>query len=133
MEKCGPSIEDLFEHRVNLAAKDLYALVHAAIDALNELQTRAKRSHGNLKISDILSTLPGQAAPYKLADPAAKGEDHSANDLYSLGCILYKLIEHKEWDPMTQILPTSHWDRFKVRRDRWIQFCNLLLSPNGCL
>jgi TPR repeat protein len=132
MEKCGPSVQDMIDNRAQLSAKELYTLVQSILQALIELKDRHKRSHGNIKPSDVLSARPGEHPPYKLADPSAKGEDHSANDLYSLGLILYELIEHREWDPLNPITPTKHWNRFGGKRDRWIQFCNLLLNPNGC-
>ncbi len=132
MEKCGPSVQDFLDNKVQMTARDLHALVLSFLQALMELKDRAKRSHGNVKPSDVLSALPGQSPTYKLADPQAKGEEHSANDLYSLGSILYHLIEGHEWDPLNPITPTKGWQRFKGKRDRWMQFCNMLLNPNGC-
>ena len=132
MEKCGPSVQDLLDNKVQLSAKNLYALVLAVLQGLGELFERHKRSHGNIKASDVLSSLPGEHPPYKLADPNAKGEEHSANDLYALGLVVYQLIEHREWDPLNPLTPSRNWSRFGPKRDRWVQFLNLLLNPNGC-
>jgi len=33
---------------------------------------------------------------------------------------------------LTPIIPTSNWARFGSKRDRWMHFLNMLLSPNGC-
>jgi TPR repeat protein len=129
MDKCGPSLQDFINNRAHLSDADLYAIVLAVVDALGELFAREKRSHGNLKASDILA-YKGTPA-YKLADPAAEGETHSANDLYALGQVLFKLIEHKDYDPLVPLATTKAWDRFGARRDRWVQFCTMLLNPNG--
>lgn len=132
MEKCGPSVEDLIDNKAPLSARELYALVHSVLGALIELKERHKRSHGSIKASDVLSSGPGQSPAFKLADPAASGEDHSANDLYALGLILYQLVEGREWDPLNPITPTKPWGRFGSKRDKWIQFVTMLLNPNGC-
>jgi TPR repeat protein len=132
MEKCGPSVQNLLDNKVQLGAKDLYELVQSILQGLIELKNAQKRSHGNIKPSDVLCALPGQQPPYKLSDPAPKGEEHSANDLYSLGLIVYQLVEHREWDPLVPITPTKPWGRFGGKRDRWIQFLSMLLNPNGC-
>ncbi len=131
MKKTGASLQDLIDRRVNLTADDLYGITLAILQGFDELLSRHKRSHGSLKASDVL-TVPGQQPPYRIADPAAKGEDHSANDLFALGQIIFQLIEHREWDPLTPIIPTSKWARFKGKRDKWIQFLQMLLAPNGC-
>ena len=132
MKKYGASLQDMLDRHVFLSAKDLFDVTLCVLMGLEELFQKHKRSHGSLKASDILANLPGQQPPYLLSDPSAKGADHSANDLYSLGLILYELIEHKQWDPLTPIIPTKNWARFGGRRDRWMQFLNMLLSPNGC-
>ena len=129
MDKCGPSLQDFVNNRAHLSAADLYAIVLSVVDGLGELFAREKRSHGNLKASDILA-YKGVPA-YKLADPAAEGEKHLANDLYALGQVLFKLIEHKDYDPLVPLATTKAWDRFGARRDRWMQFCTMLLNPNG--
>ncbi len=46
MEKCGPSVQDLLDNKVQLSAKNLYALVLAVLQGLEELFERHKRSHG---------------------------------------------------------------------------------------
>ncbi|MGN6369451.1 MAG: hypothetical protein ACTHN5_14425 [Phycisphaerae bacterium] len=130
MDKCGPSLQNFIDNRAHLSDKDLYTIVLSVVDALGELFAREKRSHGNLKASDILANNKGAPA-YKLADPAADGETHSANDLYALGQVLFKLIEHKDYDPLVPLATTKAWDRFGPRRDRWVQFCTMLLNPNG--
>ena len=129
MDKCGPSLQDFVNNRAHLSDADLYGIVLAVVDGLGELFAREKRSHGNLKASDIL-VYKGTPA-YKLADPAAEGDAHSANDLYALGQVLFKLIEHKDYDPLVPLATTKSWDRFGGRRDRWVQFCTMLLNPNG--
>jgi TPR repeat protein len=131
MRKCGPSLKDYIDNRLALSAKDLYGLVLSVLEGLNELFIRNHRSHGNLKASDILVACPGDPLPYKLSDPAPKGEEHSANDLYALGAVLYHLIEQREYDPLTPIIATTRWDRFGAKRDRWMHFINALLNPNG--
>jgi TPR repeat protein len=132
MEKCGPSAQDLLDNHAQLSAKDFYQLVQSVLQALIELKNKNNRSHGNIKLSDVLSVLPGQHPAFKLADPSSKGENHSANDLFALGQIIFQLVEQREYDPLNPLLPTKPWYRFGARRDRWIQFCNLLLNPNGC-
>jgi len=131
MDKCGPSLQDFIDNRARLSANDFYVLTLAVIDALNELFQREKRSHGKLKASDVLAAGPTGSAAYQLADPSPSGDTHSANDLYCLGQILFKLIEHKDYDPLVPLASTKEWDRFGARRDRWVQFCTMLLSPNG--
>ncbi|HVT81949.1 MAG TPA: hypothetical protein VHM90_14995, partial [Phycisphaerae bacterium] len=131
MKKTGASLQDLIDRRVNLTADDLYQVTLAIVQGFDELWQKHKRSHGSLKPSDVLS-VPGQQPPYRMSDPAPKGEDHSANDLYALGQIIFQLIEHKEWDPLVPIIPTSKWARFKGKRDKWISFLQMLLAPNGC-
>ena len=90
MEKCGPSARDLRDNRAQLSAKDLYQLVDSILLGLMELKGKKNRSHGNIKLSDVLCALPGQSPCYKLADPAAKGRGvlvlidddiHSAHDV----------------------------------------------------
>ena len=129
MDKCGPSLQDFVNNKAHLSAADLHAIVLAVVDGLGELFAREKRSHGNLKASDILA-YKGVPA-YKLADPAAEGESHSANDLYALGQVVFRLIENKDYDPLVPLATTKSWDRFGARRDRWVQFCTMLLNPNG--
>lgn len=131
MKKTGASLQDLIDRRINLTAADLYEVTLAILQGFDELWQKQKRSHGSLKPSDVLS-MTGQHPPYRLSDPAHKGEDHSANDFFALGQIIFQLIEHREWDPLTPIIPTSKWTRFKGKRDRWIQFLQMLLAPNGC-
>jgi TPR repeat protein len=131
MKKCGPSLQDYIDNRLALPAKDLYALVQAVLHGLQELFERHRRAHGNLKPSDVLVACTGENPPYKLADPAPKAEDHSANDLYALGLILYRLIEHRDYDPLVPLIPTARWDRFGPKRDKWMHFITLLLNPNG--
>jgi TPR repeat protein len=132
MEKCGPSVQDLIDNKAPVSAKELYDLVHSVLQALIELKERHKRSHGSIKASDVLSSGQGGSPAFKLADPAARGEDHSANDLYALGLVLYELIEGREWDPLNPITPTRPWSRLGSKRDKWIQFVTMLLNPNGC-
>jgi TPR repeat protein len=132
MPKCGPSLEDMLDNKVHLSAKELYSVLQSILQALIELKNKRNRSHGDLKASNVLTAAPGEWPPYKLADPTPKGENHSANDLYNLGLILYQLIEHKEYDPLKQLTPSRNWSVLGSRRDRWIQFLNLILSPNGC-
>ncbi len=129
MDKCGPSLQDFVNNKAHLSAADLYGIVLSVVDALGELFAREKRSHGNLKASDIL-VYKGVPA-YKLADPAAEGDAHLANDLYALGQVLFRLIENKDYDPLVPLATTKAWDRFGGRRDRWVQFCTMLLNPNG--
>jgi TPR repeat protein len=131
MKKCGPSLQDYLDNRLALSAKDLYALVQSVLQGLHDLFERHRRAHGNLKPSDVLVACPGDNPPYKLSDPASKAEDHSANDLYALGLILYRLIEHREYDPLVPLIPTARWDRFGPKRDRWMHFITMLLNPNG--
>ncbi|HEY4329105.1 MAG TPA: hypothetical protein VGN88_05165 [Phycisphaerae bacterium] len=132
MEKCsGASLEDMISRKIHLTAADLYQITHSILQGFDEILQFAKRSHGSLKPSDVINC-PGAVPPYRMADPSPTGDNHSANDLYSLGLVLFQLIEHHEWDPLTPIIPTKNWARFGPRRDRWIQFINMLLSPNGC-
>ena len=131
MLKEGASLQDILDRRVNLTAQDLFDVTLAVLQGFEEIQTKAGRAHGSLKASDVLSS-PGHHPPYQLADPSSKEEKHAANDLYALGLILFQLIEHKEWDPLTPIIPTSNWARFKGKRDRWMHFLNMLLLANGC-
>jgi TPR repeat protein len=131
MPKVGPSLEDMLDNKLHLSARELYSVLQSILQALLELKNKHNRSHGDLKASNVLAT-PGEWPPYKLADPTPKGENHWANDLYNLGLILYQLIEHKEYDPLKQLTPSKNWSVLGARRDRWIQFLNLILSPNGC-
>ena len=131
MKKTGASLQDLIDRRVNLTADDLYQVTLSILQGFDEIFQKHKRSHGSLKASDVLAA-PGNMPAYQMADPAPKGDDHCANDLYSLGTILFQLIEHREWDPLTPIIPTNKWARFKGKRDKWIQFLQMLLAPNGC-
>jgi len=132
MKKCGASLQDMLDRHVFLSAKDLYDIVQSVLQGFAEIFQKKGRSHGSLKASDVIAAGTGQPPAFRLEDPAPKGDSHSANDLYALGLIVYQLVEHKEWDPLTPIIPTKNWARFGGKRDRWIQFLNLLLSPNGC-
>jgi hypothetical protein len=133
MEKCEASLQDMYDRKVRLSPRDLFEITVSALQGLEELFHFGKRSHGSLKLSNILhASRDAGDSTYRLSDPSPGGEPDLANDLFSLGLILHQLIELRKAEPLVPLIPSPDWSRLGARKRDWVAFLNLLLSPHGC-
>jgi hypothetical protein len=136
VEQFPRSLQRLLDMQARLSSDQLFAMLGQAIEALAELRRISERPHGNLKPSNVLLRGRRLGAPrtLALADPlpaAQLGPGHAADDVESLGRILWQLVTrspsagHLIW-PVDE---SSEWTELGGDGQRLLGLCNLLLDP----
>jgi hypothetical protein len=136
VEQFPRSLQRLLDMQARLSADQLFSMLSQAIDALADLRRVSERPHGNLKPSNVLlrGRRLGAARSLVLADPlpaAQLAPGHAADDLESLGRILWQLVTrspsagHLIW-PVDE---SSEWAELGGDGTRLLALCNLLLDP----
>ena len=126
------STQKLLSGKVRLPATQLFAVADGVVKGLQELKRWGKRSHGNLKSSNVLLTAPGTYQALltdPLDDPGAGSE---SGDLYALGRILYQLVMQQiDRGAASWPIPVSPaWTQLGPNGNRWRELCNRLLHPS---
>jgi peptidyl-prolyl cis-trans isomerase B (cyclophilin B) len=126
------SAQKLITGKVRLQAPQLFALANGVVKGLQELKRWGKRSHGNLKPSNVLLTAPGTYQALlsdPLDDPGAGSE---SGDLYALGRIIYQLVMQQiDRGAASWPIPVSPaWAQLGPTGNRWRELCNRLLHPS---
>lgn len=130
------SVQRLISERHRLRAAQLYAVVAGVVAGLGEIRQELKRTHGNLKPTNVLLRSRRVSDPdvVALTDPAtttradAQGE---AADLRRLGEMIHLLVLHRlprghdDWP----VPPSHEWRQLGRRGEAWRDLCTLLTEP----
>jgi hypothetical protein len=129
----------LLDGRVELNRPWLLQLLLAVTRGALAFKKTCGRSHGNLHSHNILlgGTTNIKEAQMVIKDPVGgegvDPQDLELRDLKAIGMTLYQLVRRREVDEGSMILPldlSPEWQtRFGKDAQRWVDLCNLLLTP----
>jgi len=141
------SAKRLIDSKVKAGGDVLLGIVSDVVKGLVELRQHLRRSHGNLKASNVLIPADGvesgvrksggsTASPTAvLTDPApysrALSESSAeAADLDALGQLIYELVTHKKFKPSAwPIGESEEWTRLGKPGEQLRQLCIGLIHP----
>ncbi len=126
--------------RVPLDDYAIYRIIKGIILGLIDLRDERRRSHGNLKPSNVLINLTRRGRVHRVAltDPLPQRRLDQGQlwhaDLFAVGEILHDLVTHPGHSAAVafpvEFAPA--WKRLGRRRgERWHALCNILLAPEG--
>src|ERR1700677_1883070 len=127
---------------VGLGAEGFHRIIRCVVDGALALKQTAGRSHGNLKLSNVLMSgaLKIKSAEVVISDPLPGGADeverYELEDLHCIGRLIYQLVFRREitnlddWALLLPLTVSKEWtDVFGKNAGRWVELCNQLLDP----
>ncbi len=129
------SVRSLLTARTKVSASTLHQIACGVVSGLCDLRDACHRAHGNLKPSNILLDERSKLGRLriKLTDPAGSATvlPTEADDIQSLGALLYQLVTQREFRPSAWIdVDSEEWSRLGRQGRQWGEFCIELLSPD---
>jgi hypothetical protein len=128
---------------VGLSVEGFHRVFRCVIDGALSLKQTSGRSHGNLKLSNVLISGAGKikSADVVISDPlpggAEEGERYELEDLHGIGRLIYQLVFLREitnaddWALLLPLSVSKEWTAvFGKNASRWVDLCNRLLDPN---
>lgn len=142
--------QKVVDRRVVVNHRGLHAVVCGVVRGLTELRETFRRSHGNLKLSNVLIRGDGlklagtKSTEVVLVDPSVEANtarDRSA-DLLAIGELVHQLVLKRPFKPQKSAggggpaepdYPVGYaaaWGKLGPDGRQWLDLCNWLLSPD---